>query len=395
MDHGEKYWIKQPYDYQKSEIHLELARLVEYWGKTPRNVNLLMNRVIKYTTFSINDPKNKDVKEDLLEILEIEKQYKADPDNLELEKTLLSFFSREADMNESYDEIDELLSVLEERTPNSIISINRYDEEDKLIDTLTGTFQGVFSRISNPDQYYYRVAVLDQNTIRERVKKVYFGVKTSCIGGLEFSISESINRFLNKLVNDYCKGKEGNFFYLLCRYQWYTSKLNDLTLNTRDEMEGELEKIRLKYPLITEVKDLNDLKGVTGIYIMVLDKYHVFYIGQADDIKQRVMRHWSRSDYFTGTGIDLFKAFDTTRLYALRCEHTKMNEIENQMTQLVNSQYTLNVLTGGDLDYHLDNNLPLVDWKKYESKGLGVFSYFDRVDSLAKRTKQGSYSLLR
>ena len=56
MDHGEKYWLKQSYEFQRDAIHFELYSLTELCEKNPHTVKLLMNRVIKYTGFSINDP---------------------------------------------------------------------------------------------------------------------------------------------------------------------------------------------------------------------------------------------------------------------------------------------------------------------------------------------------
>lgn len=383
MDHGEKYWHKQSYEYQKGEIHLELAKLVEYWGKTPRNINLLMNRCIKYTGFSVSDPKNAAIKNELLEMIEIEKAYKKDPYNMELEKKLLSFFGNEAKTDDDNDIWDYIFDELETRTPQSVISITRYDDEDMPIDTMTGTFREIFSNIVNPQNYYYRVAVLDQNTIRERVKAEHFGVKTSCLGGLEFSIPETLNRYLNKQVANYCKGKDENFFYLLCKYQWYTSKLLSFSKNTEKELNEQINCLQSAFPKLKAVKNLSNYKNITGIYIMVLDGYHVFYIGQAYNIQQRIMRHWSRSDYYTGTGIDLFKAFDTTRLFVLECNKENLNSIEYQMTQLVNERYELNVLTGGDIGYHEENNLPIINTERSIYENFNPFSIYDQVASFS------------
>ncbi len=388
MDHGEKFWHKQSYEYQINAIGLELDRLVNLWGKTPQNVNLLMNRCIKYTKFSINDPKNEPVKDELLRILDVEVKYKANPEEKKLEDELLVFFGcKKSEDDKENDEdnniFDLIFRLLDEKTPDSVISVIRYDEEDNPIDMKTGTFQEVFSSIPNPCEYYYRVAILDQNTVRKRIQDVHFGVKTSCIGGLEFSISETLNRYLNKQVSHYCKGGKENFFYLLSKVQLYTSKMDSLSKNTKDELEKELNKLISNFPELEAVNDLNVYKGISGIYVMVLDKYHVLYIGQANDIKRRIMRHWLNADYFRGTGIDLFKAYDTTRIYALKCEKNKINRIEYQMTQLINNQYSLNILTGGDIDYHVDNNLPIIQMDESEIEKIGIFDIFDQVASFA------------
>ena len=320
MDHGEKYWLNQSFEYQRSEINVELARLTEFWGKTPRNVKLLMNRVIKYIGFSINDPKNAAIKDDLQHMLIVAQEYKEHPDNLDLEKELLAFFGNKSDVNESEEDDESIWDFFDElldNTPETAISIVRYDENDNRLGIHTGTIQEIAKGIKNYKDYYYRVAVLNQNTIRERVSTEHFGVKTSCVGGLSFSVEETLNRYLNSMIQKYKPGEDFNFYYLLCNFQWYVSALSSLKKNTKEGLERELKKLMKQFPEIKEIRNLNDYKKKTGIYIMVLDGYNTLYIGQAEDIRQRIMRHWSRADYFTGTGIDLYKALDTTRIFVL------------------------------------------------------------------------------
>lgn len=385
MDHGEKYWVKQSYEYQRSEIHLELARLTEYWGKSPRNVNLLMNRVIKYTGFSINDPKNAAIKDDLQHILLLEEEYKENPDNTDIEKELLAFFgNREVD-DSSENTILDFLEEIVDNTPETAISIVRYDEHDNRLGMHTGTFQDITKEIKNYKEYYYRVAVLNQNTVRERVATEHFGVKTSCVGGLSFSVEETLNRYLNRSIQKYKLGDDFDFYYLLCKFQWYVSKLSSLNKNTSEGLECELKKLIKQFPALKEIDNLNDYKKKHGIYVMVLDDYNTLYIGQATDVRQRIMSHWSRSDYFTGTGIDLFKALDTTRIFVLECEIKELNPIEHKMTKLCDGKYSFNVLTGGDWDYHIANNLLLVETYEDADPIGGVLSIFAQVNSFADK----------
>lgn len=57
---------------------------------------------------------------------------------------------------------------------------------------------------------------------------------------------------------------------------------------------------------------------------------------QSCDIRKRIMRHWSRHDYFSGTGIDMFKAYDTTRIFVLECSRRWINTNEyNRLTLLI------------------------------------------------------------
>lgn len=69
---------------------------------------------------------------------------------------------------------------------------------------------------------------MNQETIRERVKTEYFGVQISCPGGFKFSIEETLNRYLNRMIENYAKGQTGNFTHLLVRYLNY-SKIEPAT----------------------------------------------------------------------------------------------------------------------------------------------------------------------
>ena len=75
-------------------------------------------------------------------------------------------------------------------------------------------------------------------------------------------------------------------------------------------------KMSFSHENLKQIEDLNVLNGKQGVYLLVLDRYRACYVGQSDDMRRRIMRHWSRNDYFTGSGIDMFKAHDTTRIYA-------------------------------------------------------------------------------
>lgn len=263
--------------------------------------------------------------------------------------------------------------VVKEYTPNTAISVIQYDRSDEPICTLTGTFSGIFDRIKWIEgkffpRHYYRIAVLSQDTIRERISAEYFGVQISCVGGFKFNIPETLNRYLNQMIEDYAKGKTGNFTTLLIRYLNYSKKISQLQTNDAEIFEDQLNKLRKKYRKLVEVKDLSSYKQKEGIYILVLDEYHVCYIGQSCDIKKRIMRHWSRKDYFSGTGIDMFKAYDTTRIFVLECSGRWINTNEYNMVNLIDSKYTLNGITGGDIEYHIKNNLPIAKSKEDKSE---------------------------
>lgn len=262
---------------------------------------------------------------------------------------------------------------VKECTSDTAISIIQYDREDKPICTLTGTFTEIFGRLKETEgeefpKYYYRVAVLSQNTMRERGNAEYFGVQITCLGGFKFNIPETLNRYLNRSIKEYAKGIDQDFLYLLVRYVNYIHKIKRLENNTAEKMEEQINKLKKRYRKLVEVKDLSQYREKEGIYILVLDEYHVCYVGQSYDIKKRIMRHWSRQDYFSGTGIDMFKAYDTTRIFVLECSGRRVNINEHHMIDLIDSPYTLNCMTGGDAQYHIDNDLPVA--KSQESEEM-------------------------
>ena len=102
----------------------------------------------------------------------------------------------------------------------------------------------------------------------------------------------------------------------------YFSKLD------KDAFDAALLSFLSKYNQFAEVANLNDFAGVEGFYIMVLDEYKQVYIGKTEDIKKRIMKHWSNTKPFDRTlfpmyawnkstfSIDFFRALDTTRIYA-------------------------------------------------------------------------------
>lgn len=288
--------------------------------------------------------------------------------------------------------IREFAEYINENTPNTAISVIEYDRKDEPICTMTGTFNEIFDRIKWIEgktfpRYYYRIAVMNQETIRERVKTEYFGVQISCPGGFKFSIEETLNRYLNRMIENYAKGQTGNFTHLLVRYLNYSKKLSQLHTNDAEIFEAQLSKLKKKYKKLVEVKDLGLYKQKEGIYVLVLDEYHVCYIGQSCDIRKRIMRHWSRHDYFSGTGIDMFKAYDTTRIFVLECSRRWINTNEYNMVNLIDSNYTLNGITGGDIEYHIKNKLPIAKAKGDKSEKESVNFFVSILEDMREAEK--------
>lgn len=132
----------------------------------------------------------------------------------------------------------------------------------------------------------------------------------------------------------------------------YFSKLD------KTAFDAALSSFLLKYKRFVEVSNLNDFNGVEGFYIMVLDEYKQAYIGKSEDIRKRIMQHWSKTKAFDRTlfpmyawekstfSIDFFRALDTTRIYVWK---RKMSDgIEAELIKGFPTQFCTNRI-GGDV----------------------------------------------
>ena len=259
-------------------------------------------------------------------------------------------------------EIKELRGLFFETEPLEQVrmTIDCYNENDCIVSTHTGEFQEVFDNIPNFERNYYRVAVLGKHEGSKRVTTNYYGVKTTSVGGFKLSEESFLNAFLNKLVKEYAEdkrketlaGQDYNFADVIVHDFWYIDRMRTLHQNTAEGFNFVLDRFVKRFRSFERVDDLNLLKGKNGIYLLVLDKYNACYFGQSNDIRKRIMRHWSRSDYFTGTGIDMYKAYDTTRIYAAITQPGyKTNHMENRVIESIPPRYTINCMAGGDIDY--------------------------------------------
>ena len=122
-----------------------------------------------------------------------------------------------------------------------------------------------------------------------------------------------------------------------------------------DKFNKYLETFIKKKKFI-EVTDLSKYKGISGVYIMVLDKYKQVYIGISESgIEERIRIHWNtkkKSDrlifgqaFNSVLSIDSFGALDTTRIFVKTdddlyyCENKYVDEFEEM--------YLLNRTIGG------------------------------------------------
>lgn len=108
---------------------------------------------------------------------------------------------------------------------------------------------------------------------------------------------------------------------------------------------------------LREIFDLKEVHGVEGIYILVLDEYKQVYIGQSNDIKKRILRHWSSKKEFSQLlfgsveesvlSIDSFGALDTTRIFYKSVSSRQIYRVEEKLVKAFDSIYLLNRVGGG------------------------------------------------
>lgn len=110
------------------------------------------------------------------------------------------------------------------------------------------------------------------------------------------------------------------------------------SLLDRKSFNIAVENFLLENNDFEEVEYLIDYSGVEGYYMMVLDTYKQVYIGKTDDIKRRIMQHWTKVKPLDRAlcpmyavdksclSIDAFRALDTTRIYACKKKITEGEE---------------------------------------------------------------------
>ena len=144
-------------------------------------------------------------------------------------------------------------------------------------------------------------------------------------------------------------------------YADYNYDLNMMFFDSLDKekfnlyLEKQIKKYKFK-----ECKDLNEVNKVCGVYMIVLDKYKQVYIGQSNNIKRRIYRHWSDFKSLERLtfgpflesiiSIDSFGPLDTTRIYYFETYNT--HKIEEKIVSKFNRNYLINRTAGGIGSYH-------------------------------------------
>lgn len=121
------------------------------------------------------------------------------------------------------------------------------------------------------------------------------------------------------------------------------------------EFETALDHVLAKGRTFKPVQSLQDWDGVAGAYIMVFDEYRQFYIGQSEDIRKRIKKHWGSrknfsrlifgSKYESILPVDELRATDTTRIFAARSRNP--HAVEERTEKVADQRFCLNRMAGG------------------------------------------------
>lgn len=243
----------------------------------------------------------------------------------------------------------------------TITKFKPYTDEELV--TYTGTLDNILKQIANYERFYYRITALGKNAGAQSVTDTHFGVTISTVGSLKLTEADYLNNYLNYIIAEHKKGsRRYSFWNVLVRDIKYLEQMELLSRNTEKGFQEALNNFLDDNRGFKEVMDLNLVKGIQGLYFLILDEYNACYIGQSSDIKRRIMQHWSKNDYFKEKGIDMFKAKDTTRIYAFPMsekEYNRVNIFEYNLVESIPTQYALNILSGGRPNFLIENNLPL------------------------------------
>ena len=113
-------------------------------------------------------------------------------------------------------------------------------------------------------------------------------------------------------------------------------------------------------PALHPVTHLPSLDGMRGLYVLVLDDYRQAYVGQASDIRGRVRQHWRGMKqldrlvfghaHASVLSIDVFRALDTTRIFAAKT--SRPDALERRVVREFPGDLLLNRVGGGKPDAH-------------------------------------------
>lgn len=196
---------------------------------------------------------------------------------------------------------------------------------------------------------------------REAIKVVeYFGVNIhEKSDGLKLTRDNYI-KVSNK--SSLSKGKVYDDSFIVNHIErcLYNYDLNMKYFHSMSELKFNKEVLKFvkKNKMFKEITDLAPFSLVSGYYIMVLDEFAQVYIGRSNDIKKRILSHWSKQKEFDRLifggketsilSIDSFRAYDTTRIFVYPTD--KLHGQEDHFINMFKQKYLLNRTSGGTLN---------------------------------------------
>ena len=172
-------------------------------------------------------------------------------------------------------------------------------------------------------------------------------------------------------------------------YQEVILKNFDLSMEHFSKIDAEefndaIERFLKKNKKFEKVIDLKEWNG-PGYYLMVLDDYKQAYIGTAQSIRRRIQQHWATTKEFDRLlfpmyaveksimSIDVFRALDTTRIYAYRTGRTYISE--NRFIKDFPPDFLCNRIGGGLGDKNAPRILGSVDRALAERENVRNMSH--------------------
>lgn len=180
-----------------------------------------------------------------------------------------------------------------------------------------------------------------------------------CPPGLKFEKQD------DKLIlsDEYCKRYQN-----MC-LQNYDLNMKFINKLDKTNFNKTIDKVVKKYNMI-EIKNLEECKNKTGIYMAILDKYKQLYIGQTTrDLRLRILSHWKVKPKFDRVlfgrvnesviGYDSYGALDTTRIFVIyEVDKNRIDRIEEKLVKKIPKEYQTNRIGGG---IHLNSLKDVLD----------------------------------
>lgn len=152
----------------------------------------------------------------------------------------------------------------------------------------------------------------------------------------------------DKLYEKYLKEGPINFDYNMNFY----SKLSKIEFN--DMIENLINETSF-----IEITNLPEYSEVSGLYAIIIGEYCQIYIGKAENIKKRILRHWSQimpldrlvfgDTKRSRIGVDSFRAQDTTKILAYPLSLDEAAVLENDYIKKIPDKFLINRTIGGSI----------------------------------------------